>query len=103
MVFLLLVIVQFAVYFHLRAVAQTAARHGVDQVRVTNGTPAAGIAATNEFLDQSADSLHARTVDAERTETDSSVQVTGTVVTIIPGLTLTIDVTVHAPSERLTP
>ena len=39
---LLLVIVQFGVYFHLRAVAQTAARHGLDQVRVVDGSTDAG-------------------------------------------------------------
>ena len=66
MVMLLLVIVQFALYFHLRAVAHTAARHGLDHVRVIDGTTEAGITAANEFLDQSGSSLDGRDVAAER-------------------------------------
>lgn len=103
MVMLLLVIVQVGVYFHLRAVAHTAARHGLDEVRVVDGTPAEAVAATNDFLDQSGTSIENRSVTADRTDTAATVRVTGTVVTIIPGLQLNLDVTVDAPTERITP
>jgi len=103
MVMLLLVVVQFALYFHLRAVAHTAARHGLDNVRVLDGSTEAGVAATNDFLDQSGTSLEARDVQATRTATLSSVQVSGTVVSVIPGLRLPVHVTVDAPTERVTP
>jgi len=101
MVTLLLVVVQFALYFHLRAVAHTAARHGLDQVRVTEGTTEAGIVATNEFLDQSASSLEDRDVSAQRNDSRSSITVSGTVASVIPGLTLRVDVTVDAPTESV--
>lgn len=103
MVLLLLVVVQFALYFHLRAVDQTAARHGLDQVRVTTGTPDAGIDAANEFLDQGGTSLASRTVRADRTATTASVSVRGTVVSVVPGVHLVVDVTASAPAERITP
>lgn len=103
MVLLLLVVVQFALYFHLRAVAHTAARHGLDNVRVLDGSTDAGIAATNEFLDQSGTSLEDRDVRAARTATVSSISVSGTVVSVIPGVSLRVDVTVDAPTERVTP
>lgn len=103
MVMLLLVIVQFALYFHMRAVAQTAARHGLDHVRVVDGSTDAGITAANEFLDQGGRSLEARNVTAERSAVASSMSVSGMVVSVIPGLNLRVDVTVDAPTERVTP
>ena len=100
MVFLLLAVVQIALYFHLRSVALTAARHGVDQVRVVDGSTDSGIGAANEFLDQAGTSLRDRSVSAERTATRSSVTVAGNVVAVIPGLSLHITVTADAPTER---
>lgn len=103
MVMILLAVVQIGVYFHLRAVAQTAARHGLDEARVAEGSPAEGIAAANAFLDQSGGGIENRSVTANRTDTEASVRVAGKVVTILPGLDLTIEVEVQAPVERVTP
>jgi hypothetical protein len=103
MVMLLLVIVQVGVYFHLRAVAHSAARHGLDEVRVVDGTPAEGVEATTDFLEQSGSSIENRAVTADRTDTTATVRVSGTVVAIIPGLHLDINVVVDAPVERVTP
>ena len=103
MVMLLLVIVQFALYFHMRAVAQTAARQGLDLVRVVNGSTEAGINATNDFLDQGGRSLQDRSVAAKRSAVASSMNVSGTVVSVIPGLNLRVEVTVDSPNERITP
>lgn len=103
MVMLLLVIVQVAVYFHLRAVAHTAARHGLDEARIANGSTGAAIAAANAFLDQSGSSIEDRAVTADRSATTATVRVTGEAVSIIPGLTLEIDVVVDAPVERVEP
>jgi TadE-like protein len=103
MVFMLMAMIQFALYFHLRSVASTAARHGVDQVRVLDGSTGAGIAAANEFLDQAGSSLDGRSVSADRTAVSSSVTVSGSVAAVIPGLTLRVSVTVEAPTERVEP
>ncbi len=103
MVTMLTVIVQFALYFHLRAVAQTAAREGLDHVRVVDGSTADGITTANEFLDQAGRSLEGREVTAERGSATSSLRVAGTVVSVVPGLSLRVEVTVDAPTERVTP
>lgn len=103
MVMLLIVIVQVGVYFHTRAVAQTAARQGLDQVRVVDGSTDSGVATANEFLDQAGASLDDRNVTATRTAVHATVTVSGSVVSIIPGLDLHVDVTVDAPLERVTP
>ena len=99
MVFLLMAIIQFAVYFHLRSVAVTAARHGVDQVRVLDGSTDAGISAANQFLDQAGSSLDIRHVTAARTPTRSTVTVTGAVVAVIPFVYMHISVTATGPTE----
>jgi Flp pilus assembly protein TadG len=103
MVLMLLAIVQVSLYFHLRAVATTAARHGVDRVRVLNGSPGDGVATANQFLDQAGSSLLGRSVTADRTGAQSSVSVSGGVVSVVPGLHLHVDVTVTAPTERIEP
>ena len=103
MVFMLMAIIQFALYFHLRSVASTAARHGVDQVRVLDGSTDAGISAANDFLDQAGSSLDDRSVSADRSAVASSVTVSGSVAAVIPGLNLRVSVTVDAPTERVEP
>jgi len=103
MVLLLMVVVQFALWFHTRAAVTTAARHGLDRVRVLDGTTGDGVATTNEFLDQAAAGLRGRAVSADRSAGDASVTVSGTVVSVIPGVKLPLTVTVHAPVERVVP
>ena len=103
MVLLLLMVVQVGVWYHTRAVAQTAARHGLDHVRTFNGSPSEGIDVASEFLDQSGGGLENRNVDATRTAAVSSVTVSGRVVSILPGVSFTVSVTVDAPTERIEP
>lgn len=102
-VLLLLMVIQVGVWAHTRAVAQTAARHGVDHVRTIDGSPEAGVDITNEFLAQSGRGLRDPNVSAARTVEVSSVSVSGQVVSIVPGVALTVSVTVDAPTERITP
>lgn len=103
MVLLLMVVVQFALYFHMRAVVTTAARHGVDQARVVDGTTGDAIGATDQFLDQAGGGLEHRGVSASRSTTRATVTVHGEVVSVVPGLHLPLDVSVEAPVERLLP
>lgn len=103
MVLLLLMVVQVAVWYHTRAVAQTAARQALDHVRVLNGSPEEGEAVAHEFLDQSGGGLHDPEVNATRTVELSTVSVSGNVVSILPGVSFTVSVTVDAPTERIEP
>lgn len=103
MVLFLMVVVQLALYVHTRSVAATAARHGLDEARVLEGTEEGGVAVTEEFLDQAGQGLEGRSVTATRSPTRTEVHVTGTVVAVVPGLDLRLDVTVEASTERTTP
>ena len=103
MVLLLMVVVQFALYFHTRAVVTTAARRGVDQARIIDGTTSDAVGATTQFLDQAGGGLENRGVNASRTADTATVTVHGEVVSVVPGLHLPIDVTVESPVERILP
>jgi len=103
MVLLMVMVVQVAVFYHSRAVAQTAARHGLDQARVLNGSTDAAIAVTNEFLNQAGGGLRDPQVSADRTPTMATVSVTAHVVSILPFTDFTVSVTVDAPTERIEP
>lgn len=103
MLLLLMMVVQVGVWYHTRAVAQTAARHGLDHVRTIDGSPEDGIAVANEFLAQSGGGLDGARVDATRTAEESTVTITGRVVSILPGVSFAITVTVDAPTERIEP
>jgi len=103
MVLLLLVVVQVALFFHARAVATTAARQGLDHVRVVNGSVGDGVGTANAFLAQAGGGLERRDVHASRSATTASVTIEGEVVSVVPGVRLPIDVTVSAPVERITP
>lgn len=101
MVMLLLLVVQAAVAFHGRAVAHTAARHGLDHVRTLDGSTAAGVSAASSFLAQAGGGLRDSDVTASRGADTSSVSVSATVISVLPGVNLTINVTVDAPTERI--
>lgn len=103
MVLLLMVVVQFALWFHTRAVATTAARHGLDRARILEGSSDEGEAIAREFLDQNAEGLHDRAVTATRSATQVSVTVQGRVVSVIPGVHLPVTVRITAPVERIVP
>lgn len=103
MVLLLLMVVQVAVWYHTRAVAQTAARQGLDHVRVLNGSPEEGVAVAHEFLAQSGGGLHDPEVNATRSVELSTVSVRGHVVSLLPGVSFTVSVTVDAATERIEP
>lgn len=103
MILLLLMVVQIGVWYHTRAVAQTAARHGLDHVRTVDGSTGAGIDAASEFLAQAGNGLRDPAVNASRTAEVSSVSVSGNVVSVLPGFGFTVSVTVDAPTERIEP
>ena len=100
MVLLLMMVIQVALYFHLRAVAGTAARHGVDRGRVTDGTEADARFATHEFLDQAGRSISFRQVSASRSDDRVTVTVTGQVPSLVPGVTIDVNVTKFAEPEK---
>src|SRR4051812_40478818 len=57
MVLLLMMVVQVGVWYHTSAVAQTAARLGLDHVRTFDGSTHEGIEVATEFIDQAGSGL----------------------------------------------
>lgn len=101
---LLLLVVQAGLYFHTRAVAQTAAHKGLDALRVEDGTEPAARATTETFLDRNAGGLEASVVDVERDGDQAEVIVSGQVVSLFFGARLfPIRVTATAPIEQVSP
>lgn len=98
-----MMLVQAAVYFHAREVAASASRHALESTRVADGTPAAGEAAGREYLAQVGGPLTGTDVDTSRTGTQATATVAGEVTTLVPGLQLTVSVTVSGPVERFEP
>jgi len=100
MLFLLMLIVQFALWAHATHIAQAAANAGVQATRVHGGTIAAGEAQTQAVLDQmSGSTLADPTVTVSRTPTAATVTVDGTATAVLPGLSLPVHATVTAPRE----
>ena len=98
--FLLMLIVQFALWAHATHIAQAAANAGVQATRVHGGTVAAGEAQTQAVLDQlSGSTLAGPTVTVTRTPTAATVTVDGAATAVLPGLSLPVHATVTSPRE----
>jgi Flp pilus assembly protein TadG len=104
LLFLVMLVVEFGLWFHAQHVAQAAADEGARAAKVEGRTSADGAARANGFLDQAAsDLLEDRTVDANRTTELSSVTVRGHVVGVVPGLHLAVRAQATDPVERFRP
>ncbi|MPZ28593.1 MAG: pilus assembly protein TadE [Micromonosporaceae bacterium] len=98
--FLLLLIVQFALWAHATHIAQAAANAGVQATRVHGGSTAAGHEQTQAVLEQMAGStLTDPAVSVARTATDATVTVDGAATEVLPGLSLPVHASVTAPRE----
>lgn len=87
-----------------RLAAQTAVGHAVQTARVIGGTPEAGQADAAALLDGlRGGDFTARTITVRRTATQTTVTITGSTPTLVPGLRLPVSVTRTAPTERYTP
>lgn len=82
---LIMTIVQFGLWYHAEHVVQAAAQEGVRAARSLDGTAGDGIDRAQRFLAMTAPALiHDPVVRASRDERQSSVEVTGKVVGVIP-------------------
>jgi hypothetical protein len=96
---LFLAVVQISLWFYGRSVATTAARHGLDAVRVETGTTGDGVATADQFIGQ-VGGIRSASVDATRTVTDAEVTVRGDAITVLPFFDVPITVTIDGPVER---
>ena len=106
--FLLLLVIQFALWYHATHVAQAAAQEGarVARVAVPAGQPAdspaqrdAGIQRAQDFL-AGMGAFDDKQVTGTRDASVARVDVTGTAPSLVPGFTLTIHEHSEGPVER---
>ena len=105
MLLLIFGILQGVFWYHARTVALAAAGSGVAVARTEVGTAAEGRAAASEFLARAggADVLSGVNVTAQRTGTDATVTVSGSSVSLFPGLPgPPVTQSASGPIERVT-
>jgi Flp pilus assembly protein TadG len=101
-IFLLLLIVQCAMWAHATHIAQAAANTGVQAARVHGGSATAGQADTQATLDQMAGAVLTGTnVAVQVTSTEAVVTVTGTAMAVLPGINVPVHASVTAPRELI--
>lgn len=101
---IVLVIVQLGLAAHARSVAQAAAQEGAAAARRFDGSAQQAKARTEDYLDQLGPTiLQDRSVTAERDTQIATVRVTGTVISVIPGLHLSVEKSASGPVERYVP
>jgi hypothetical protein len=99
MVFLMTV--QMGTVFYARAVASTAARQGLDAARVADGSDAAAVAAARQFMGHAHAGLRRPRIAVERTSDEVTVEVTGDVLSMVPGWHPTVTATATAHLEEV--
>lgn len=104
LLFILLSIVQFALWSHATHIAQAAASQGLAAARVQDGTAADGDGAAQRTLDQLGDGPLINTnVASSRDATAASVRVTGEAASVVPLLRLPVHAEALGPVERFVP
>lgn len=102
--FMLLAIVQFALWSHATHIAQAAAAQGLAACRAQDGTAADGQASAQQLLDElGRGPLTDTNVSANRTADSASIQITGMASMVIPLLHLPVHAEAAGPVERFVP
>ena len=97
-------IVQFALWYHARGIALAAAQEGARAARAERGSAAAGQARAHAYLAAlGGDLVTDAAVTVTRGPDTVVARVTGRVVNIVPGLTMTIAESSVGPVERFRP
>jgi len=98
---LLMLIIQFALWYHASDLATAAAQDGTRAARVDGATASDGAAEANQLLDETGRSiLQGRQVMVERTADMTRVEVRGTCIELVPFLHLPVHAVAESPTER---
>jgi Flp pilus assembly protein TadG len=104
LLFMLLAIIQFALWSHATHIAQAAASQGLATARAQDGTAAAGSASAQQMLDQlDSGPLTGASVNTDRSATSVSVRISGTATSVVPFLHLPVRAEAVGPVERFVP
>ena len=99
--FMLMLVVQFALWYHGSHVATAAAQEGARAARVEGGTAAVGKQAAENFLSQvNTDVITAPVVTVDRDDERVRVAVRGSSIEVVPGFRVAIRGSSVAPVER---
>ncbi len=101
LLFLVMLVVQFGLWFHAQHVALAAAEEGARAARAVRGSTATGQHRATAFLDQAAPTIITdRSVTATRTAEAVTVAIRGRSVRVVPGLSLPVEARATSPIER---
>jgi hypothetical protein len=102
---LVLLVVQTALVFHARDIAQAAAQEGLRQARLYDGTADAGRHRAEGFLIQTGgdDLLTNTKVTVSRDDESARVEVRGQALSLLPGLRPAVAAVAAGPVERFVP
>lgn len=101
---MIMLIVQFALWQHAMHVAEAAAQEGATAARLYGGTDADGQNSADEILSTFSHSIIVDpAVSVTRTATAVQVAIASHVETIVPGMSLPVNVVADGPIERFTP
>ncbi|MFD6757363.1 TadE family protein [Micromonospora gifhornensis] len=93
---------QVGVVYYANSIALAAATQGVNVERGYNAPPGSGADHTNDFLDAAGAGLSNPQVAVTRTATEVRITVTGTSISLLPGLAFPISRSAHGSIERVT-
>jgi Flp pilus assembly protein TadG len=98
---LILMVIQFGLWYHASHTAKAAAQEGVRAARIEGATATAGHERAARFMANAAPTLvHEVTVNATRDNEHARVEVNGSVQSLIPGLHLSVHAEAQSPVER---
>jgi len=101
LLFLVMLVVQFGLWYHAEHVAQAAAQEGVRSARLEGSTADAGRKRAVDFLAVSGPTIvQDATVTASRDAETATVEVRGHAVTVVPGFSLPVNAKATSPVER---
>jgi Flp pilus assembly protein TadG len=101
LLFLVMVVIQFGLWFHAQHVATAAAEEGARAARAEHGSADAGRDSADAFLGQAAPRLIVDpNVSASRTLDVVTVEVDGETASVIPGLSFPVRAAAKSPVER---
>jgi Flp pilus assembly protein TadG len=101
---LVLLVIQFGLYYHAAHTAEAAAQEGARAARVDGASAADGEDRARTFMADAAPTLvDDVTITATRDTDTARVEVRGVVHAIVPGLNLTVHADAESPVERFRP
>jgi Flp pilus assembly protein TadG len=104
LVLLIMLVIQFALYYHAANVATAAAQDSVRAARIETGSAGAGQARAHELLSHAGGSVFSSvSVQTSRGGRSAHAEVDGTVVSVIPGLDLHVTRSADGPVEQFLP